>query len=364
MSIEFKRATRSQVPLKLGITGPSGSGKTTAGLKLARGLVGPDAPIALLDTENGSASLYSDMTAFDVLDMTPPYQVGKFTQAIDIAVQAGYKALVIDSASAEWSELLIEKEALDARGGNSFANWGSITKKHEDFLKAVRNAPIHLILCLRAKQEHVQDKDANGRTTVRKVGMAAIQREGMEYELTTVFDLAMDHNAKVSKDRTRIFDGRLEMITEATGREFAAWLSSGKPLAENVGEAFIPAVTPPTAPETPQEALQAVVDEAKTRNQAKPVSDLATSFVDEVSSGPVISDTEWMQLQNLCADVNLDLDRLEGYSLNKKYLAPQLPNQRPLRSLLREKFTALSGALGDKRRQGSIIATINSGHAA
>ena len=53
----FKRATRQQVPLKLGITGPSGSGKTTAALRITRGLVGQNAPIAFLDTENGSASL-------------------------------------------------------------------------------------------------------------------------------------------------------------------------------------------------------------------------------------------------------------------------------------------------------------------
>ena len=222
MNVTFKRASRQQVPLKIGITGPSGSGKTTAALHLTRGLVGPDAPIAFLDTENGSASLYSHLTEFDVLDMNPPYQVAKFLAAITAATEAGYKALIIDSASAEWSELLSEKEALDARGGNSFANWGSITKKHEDFLKAIRNAPIHLVVCLRAKQEHVQDKDSSGRTTVRKVGMAAVQREGMEYELTTVFDIAMDHNAKASKDRTGLFEGRLEPVTAATGRELLA----------------------------------------------------------------------------------------------------------------------------------------------
>lgn len=238
----FQRATRQQVPLKIGITGPSGSGKTTAALRIARGLVGATGLIAVVDTENGSASLYADETAFDVVNMNPPYQVAKFTKVIDEAVSAGYHALVIDSASAEWTELLGEKEAMDARGGNGFANWGAITKKHELFLAAVRNAPIHLVLCLRAKQEHVQDKDDKGKTTIRKVGMAAVQRDGMEYELTTVFDIAMDHNYKVSKDRTRLFDGRMEMISVATGQELAAWLHSGAPLADNP--------TPPPAPAT------------------------------------------------------------------------------------------------------------------
>jgi len=150
---------------------------------------------------------------------------------------------------------------MDARGGNSFANWGAITKKHEDFLKAIRNAPIHLVLCLRSKQEHVQDKDDKGKTTIRKIGMAAVQRDGMEFELTTVFDLAMDHNYKVSKDRTRLFDGRMEMVTVATGQELAKWLQGGVPLAENTGEplahptqpaASAPTPTPSTASSTTQ----------------------------------------------------------------------------------------------------------------
>ena len=272
----FQRATRQQVPLKLGITGPSGSGKTTAALRLARGLIG-NAPLALVDTENGSASLYADETEFDVVNMNPPYTVAKFTKVVTEATAAGYKALIIDSASAEWTELLTEKETMDARGGNGFANWGAITKKHEDFLKAVRNASIHLILCLRAKQEHVQDKDAAGKTTIRKVGMAAVQRDGMEYELTTVFDIAMDHSYKVSKDRTRLFDGRMEMINVATGQELAAWLSSGAPLAENTGEPLTPApataaapANPPQAPATAPTAAAPTTTKTSTATTAEP----------------------------------------------------------------------------------------------
>lgn len=302
MNATFKRATRHQVPLKIGITGPSGSGKTTAALELVQGLT--DGPIAFLDTENGSASLYSHLATFDVLDMVPPYQVRKFTDAIDAAVQSGYKALIIDSASAEWSELLAEKEAMDARGGNSFANWGSITKKHEDFLKAIRNAPIHLIVCLRAKQEHVQDKDASGRTTIRKVGMAAIQRDGMEYELTTVFDIAMDHNAKASKDRTGLFEGRIEPVTKKTGREIAAWLSGGGVLApveepaptfeapkaepKTVGEAILQ--MPPPTPTAITAEAEAFVDSVCDEPAPRPAIDTKSSPI------PHITKEQWEEL--------------------------------------------------------------------
>jgi len=59
----FKKAVRSQAKLKLALTGPSGSGKTYSALQLAKGLGGK---VAVLDTENGSASLYSDSFEFDV----------------------------------------------------------------------------------------------------------------------------------------------------------------------------------------------------------------------------------------------------------------------------------------------------------
>ena len=224
----FKRATRAQVPLKIGISGPSGAGKTTAALNVLRGLVGPDAPIALVDTENGSASLYADITTFDAMGMDAPYHVKKFIDAIDAAVANGYKGLIIDSASHEWVQILQDKEALDARGGNQWTNWASFTKQHELFLAKIRNAPIHLICCLRGKEKHEMDATSK---KVTKLGVGSQMRDGFEFELTVSFDLDMKHNAITSKDRTRLFDGRLEQLTQQTGRELAAWLSSGGVLA-------------------------------------------------------------------------------------------------------------------------------------
>lgn len=367
MNATFHRATRHQVPLKIGITGPSGSGKTTAALEIVQGLT--DGPIAFLDTENGSASLYSHLATFDVMDMVPPYQVKKFTDAIQAAVDGGYKALIIDSGSAEWSELLAEKEAMDSRGGNSFANWGSITKKHEDFLKAIRNAPIHLIVCLRAKQEHVQDKDAAGRTTVRKVGMAAVQREGMEYELTTVFDIAMDHNAKASKDRTGLFEGRLEPVTKKTGREIAAWLSGGGILApvEAPAPAFDaphPTPTAPAASATPAESgtekpEPKSVGEAILQMPAPEptaVSQAAHDFVEAIDPTPAfITQGQWEEVAEWAKKAP-DLSRqLKAYSVTKGWLKP---NAQGLNTLLASCWVQLSNQI--QNRSEAFIAHLNS----
>jgi hypothetical protein len=222
----FKPATRQAVKLKLGLMGPSGSGKTYSADRLAAGLC-PGGKIAFLDTENGSASLYADRFAFDVLDMHAPFTVQKFLAAIDDAVKAGYDCLIIDSISAEWQELLAEKELLDARGGNSFTNWGSITKKHEDFKKAFVQAPIHIIACMRSKQEYVLQTNDKGKQAPVKVGMGAVQREGFEYECSVVFDIDMSHHAKASKDRSSLFGDDIFQITEDTGKILRDWLQKG-----------------------------------------------------------------------------------------------------------------------------------------
>ena len=51
------KAVRKKAKLRLALTGPSGSGKTLSALLLAKGLGGP---IAVLDSERDSASLYAE----------------------------------------------------------------------------------------------------------------------------------------------------------------------------------------------------------------------------------------------------------------------------------------------------------------
>ncbi len=224
----FKKAERKQAKLKIALTGPSGSGKTYSALLIASGI---GKKIAVVDTENSSASLYADRFEFDTVTINPPYTVQKYVEALKAAEAAGFEVLVIDSLTHAWAGaggLLDKKEALDVRGGNSFTNWGSITKEHELFKGALLNAKMHLICTMRSKQDYVLETNEKGKSAPRKVGLAPIQREGMEYEFTTVFDLGMDHSAMASKDRTSIFDGQVFKPTKETGESLLKWLMSGK----------------------------------------------------------------------------------------------------------------------------------------
>jgi len=199
----FSKATRQRVYLKLAITGPAGSGKTHSSILLARGLAwGEHGKIALADTENRSASLYAHRFEFDVMDIDQPFTETKFIEAINAAVQQRYSVLIIDSFSHAWLGTLDYKNTLDARGGNSYTNWGKAGEKFNQVLTAILQSPIHVICCMRSKMDYVLEPDVRGKMVPRKVGMAPIMRDSIEYEFTTVFDLDSEHVATVSKDRT------------------------------------------------------------------------------------------------------------------------------------------------------------------
>lgn len=222
----FKKATRQHAFLKLALTGPSGSGKTWSALQLAFGL---GERIALIDTENGSASLYAHLGCFDTLELTPPFTVRKYLDAINDAVSSGYDVLIIDSLSHAWAGdggLLAQKESLDSRGGNSFTNWASISKQHELLKSAILQAPIHTIATMRSKQDYILTTGTDGKAVPQKVGLAPVQRDGIEYEFTVVLDIAMNHEAVAAKDRTGLFEAMGTCITPQHGSRLKDWLNT------------------------------------------------------------------------------------------------------------------------------------------
>lgn len=249
----FQKADKRQGRLRIALTAPSGGGKTYSGLLMATGIVeamkklGLDTGkgIAVIDTENGSALDYADRFEFDHLKIDPPYTTPKYVTAMQEAYEGGYAVLFVDSLSHAWAGeggLLQKKEALDTRGGNSYTNWAGITKEHEQLKAIILSNKIHLICAMRSKQDYIIEQNDKGKSAPRKVGLAPVQREGMEYEFTVVFDLGMDHSAHVSKDRTAMFDGEIFKPTKKTGAQLLEWRMSGK------AEEPEPAPAPPPAP--------------------------------------------------------------------------------------------------------------------
>lgn len=245
----FRTAERKKAKLRLGLVGPSGSGKTYSSLLIAKGIGGR---IALIDTENGSGDLYAgmkDIPQYDISTMSAPYTVEKYLDAIKEAEQAGYSVIIIDSLSHAWAGEggLLDKQGkiADSGKGNSYTAWRQVTPLHNQLIEKMLTSPCHIIATMRTKVDYVVEVDSKGKQVPKKIGLAPIQREGMDYEFTVVFDIDLNHNAQVSKDRTALFDGQIFKPGEETGSTLKAWLDTG---SDDIGAEKPITIKPKTAP--------------------------------------------------------------------------------------------------------------------
>lgn len=226
--IQIRKAVRKKAKLRLGLVAPSGAGKTYSALLLAFGMGGK---VGLIDTEHGSGDLYADLGEYDIIQIEAPYTVEKYLSAMAAFEKAGYTTLIIDSLSHAWAGdggLLDQQgKIFDSGRGNGFAAWRTITPKHNELVEAMLSSPCHVIATMRAKTEYVIEKNDKGKDAPRKVGLSPVQRDGMEYEFTVVLDVAMNHFASASKDRTGLFDGQFFKIDRETGESLTQWLDSG-----------------------------------------------------------------------------------------------------------------------------------------
>lgn len=226
----FQKATRQKSKLRLGICAPSGGGKTYSALLIAQGLGGK---IAVIDTERGSASLYANLCEFDVCEIEPPFSPEKYCNAIKFAETNGYSVIIIDSLSHAWAGtggLLEEVDKRKSTGkGNDFTAWRDVTPMHNALIDAMLQSTCHIVATMRTKTAYDMVKDEKtGKVKPVKVGLAPVQREGMDYEFTTVLDIDVEkHMATASKDRTGLFDGKYFVPTVETGKQLLDWLNEG-----------------------------------------------------------------------------------------------------------------------------------------
>ena len=247
MAFVGKRAQRSQAKARLGLCGPSGSGKTMSALRVAAGIAralgreGDDTAIALLDTERSSANLYAHVVPFTHVEFPPPYSVERYQDAIEYLESLGCVVGIIDQISHAWAgpggllEYVDEQKARSSANRNQIQAWATATPKQNAFVDSMLRCKIHLIATMRSKTEWVMEEvveNGRKRTVPRKLGLAPIQRDQIEYEFTTFLNLDADtHHAVASKDRTELFKGQM-MLDERVGETLAKWILGGAPLAE------------------------------------------------------------------------------------------------------------------------------------
>lgn len=231
MSMAFRKATKKEAKARVAISGPAGSGKTYTALLLATAMC---KKVAVIDTEHGSASKYADEFDFDVLELDD-FHPNNYIQAIKAAQIGGYDGLVIDSISHEWSGKngcleLSEMYAKKNKGGNKWAGWADVTPLHNAFIEAIHSAKLHIFATMRSKMDYIQAENERGKTEIRKVGMAPITREGVEYEFDIFGEMDLDHSMVITKTRCRALTDRvIKLPGKELAQEIQAWLSDGAP---------------------------------------------------------------------------------------------------------------------------------------
>lgn len=229
--MELVKASRKRAKIKMALQGPSGSGKTYSALVLAFGLCNKWSSIAVIDSENHSAELYSHLGNYNVINIGAPFTPEKYCEAIKLCECSGIEVIIIDSISHEWDGV---GGVLDIHGnmaGNSFTNWNKITPRHNSFIQCILQSSSHIIATIRSKQDYVL-QEKNGKMVPEKVGLRGVTRDGVDYEFTLVFDIDIKHNATASKDRTNLFSDKPEFkITAKTGEAILQWCNMGNKLS-------------------------------------------------------------------------------------------------------------------------------------
>lgn len=228
--MELRKSERKKAKIKMALQGSAGSGKTYSSLLLAKGLTNGDfSKVAIIDTECGSADLYAHLGDYNVLTLQPPFTPENYVKALEVCEKANIEVIIIDSMSHCWEELL---DFHSKMAGNSFTNWAKITPLHKSFIDKIMQVNAHVIATMRTKQDYVLNQK-NGKYIPEKVGLKAIQRDGVDFEFTLVFDIDIKHFATASKDRTGLFMDKPEFyINASTGQKLLEWSNSGTNLED------------------------------------------------------------------------------------------------------------------------------------
>ena len=310
----FAKAVRHAAKLRMALHGPAGSGKTKTALLVASGLGGR---IAVLDTENGSASRYAgedEVPDFDVDECRPPYLHTRVTRAIREATAGGYGVLIIDSLTAFWKGeggiMSAVDDAADkqsARGGkrDTFGAWREGDRLYREMMDAIQGSPIHIIATMRSKMAYEKDESSK---KIQKIGYAPEMRDGAEYEFDIEAALTMEHALSVGKTRVSALDGKLiKLPGRSLGEGLARWLDGAPP--------------PPRL---------AAVPESRPTPKSAPAPDSGTREADDVDA----------RLDTIKFDLDACTDAAEVAILLAKLVEIKLPKTHPRRAEMMSAYAA------------------------
>jgi hypothetical protein len=235
MTFAFRPAKRSEAKPLIGLYAESGAGKTWSALLLARGFVGPNGRIGMIETEGGrgEANVGRDPVGdYLVCPIRGEFSPKAYGEAITAAEGANLDALIVDSASHEWEgaggvlSMAADNQANNMKG---VLVWQRPKIEHQrNFMLRLMQTPIPLVIvCMRAKYPMVEkQKPGGGKEWVRSETLEPKQADDILFEMFVHGWIDQQHNLHVTKYTipdvaSVIRDG--EPITLETGQALASW---------------------------------------------------------------------------------------------------------------------------------------------
>lgn len=222
----FTPAVKEAFTLKLAIAGIAGAGKSFTSFQIARELAGGER-FAVIDTENRKSRKYADEFQFDASDLEI-FSISTYTKEIKAAEAAGYKVLVIDGLSQLWEgkggiketvEMIAKRDRI-----TTFSAWQFGNALLADFIKMILESPMHIICTMRSKTDY-SNEPKEGKVQYRRVGMAPIQKDNLEFEFDLFTEMDHEHNMIFQKSLCRKLSGKvLPMAQDGETRKLVALL--------------------------------------------------------------------------------------------------------------------------------------------
>ncbi|MCP4539837.1 MAG: AAA family ATPase [Chloroflexi bacterium] len=265
--LRIEKAVRTARKLRLALQGPAGSGKTFTALMAATAL---SDKVLVMDTEHGSSSLYTpELGQWDVVNVDDDYSPDVYIDVVNMAQRGGYGVLLIDSLSHGWGGKggaleLADKFAAKYRG-NSFAGWKDVTPMQHRMIDSIMGANLHVIATMRTKTGYVMETGRNGKQAPRKVGLAPVQRDGVDYEFDVVGEMDVSHSLVITKARTKVLQDSVYNPPKADTfvAELVKWVAGNTD--------GLPEPAPkPEAKEATFHAVEDLEDAAEPQRKARP----------------------------------------------------------------------------------------------
>lgn len=240
MTYQFRPAKKSSAKLLVGIFSESGHGKTYSALLLARGFVGENGTIGMIETESGRGEIYTDVIpgGYAVCSIAGEFSPEAYGRAIGLAEQAGFGALIIDSASHEWESIggvldMAAKNQADGKKGPLV--WQRPKLEHaKHFVLRLMASPIPLIIVNMRAKYPMKEIEKNGKKEwARSEQLEPKQSDDILYEMLIHGWIDDQHRYHVTKYpqaipelRNVVKDG--EPLSMETGQRLAQW-AAGSP---------------------------------------------------------------------------------------------------------------------------------------